>query len=109
MSIKFANFSNGVLSQSEESLAFGAIVVRHEGYWVAVVTAFGNALDEWYFAKERNLHLSGELFAALLAEDIVLVVGQFGGGEVSHVLNETEDRDLDIGIAEQFDTAHYIG
>ena len=73
---------------------------------VAVLT---DALHERNLGEQWDMQFVGKLLAAFLAEDIILVFGQFGRREPCHVLHHTEDGHVHLVVLIHVDTLARIG
>ena len=59
--------------------------------WLALVAILADALYQRYLCQQRTVHFLCEVLCAVFAEDVVLVVGQFGRREVRHILHQTKN------------------
>ena len=100
------NGDNG-LGEVDEGEAGGG--VARKGGGGACVAIVADALNEGDLGEQGYLHLLGELLAAFLAEDVIAVLGQFGGGEPRHVLDEAEDGHVDLLVAIHVDSLAGVG
>ena len=64
------------------------------------VAALADRLYERDFAEQRYMEFFRQTFAAAVTEDIILVVRQFGGCEIRHILDESEYGDIDFVVGE---------
>ena len=95
------------LGEIDEGQTGGGVAAK--GCGGACVAVVADALYERNLRQQGNVHLFSQLLAAFLAEDVVLVFGQFGGGEPCHILDETEDGHIDLLIAVHIDAFAGIG
>ena len=89
----------------DEGLAVGA---SGEGGGLAGISAFTDALDDRDLTEERNAVPVGHLIAAVLAEDVVLVLRKFLGSEPCHVLHETEDPAVYVLVTEHIHAFFHV-
>ena len=89
------------LGEIDEGQTGGGVAAK--GCGGACVAVVADALYERDLCQQGHVHLFGQLL------DIILVVGQFGGGEPCHILDETEDGHIDLLIAVHIDAFAGIG
>ena len=63
-----------------------------------IITTLADALNDRNLSKQRHIHLLSEILAALLTENIILVLWQLGRSEISHILDKTEDRHVHLVV-----------
>ena len=80
-----------------------------ERYGGALVATLADALHDGNLSKQGYLQLLGQLFAALFAEEVVAVLGQFGRGEPGHVLHQTKDGHVDLLVGVHIHSLAGIG
>lgn len=66
----------------------------------ACITAFADGLYERNLSEERYLQFLSQLFAAVLAKDIILIIWQLGGCEPRHILNQAQYGYIDFVVEE---------
>ena len=57
--VEYGNLLCHVFGKGYEGLALGRWVFTEQRNWVPAVAAFGNALHQWYFAKQGYVHIFG--------------------------------------------------
>lgn len=91
LSYRFGLLFHGFCEEAGEVDEGLTIRTVGKGGGLTGVSAFADALDDRNLAEERNAVSVSHFLAAILSEDVVLVLRKFLWCEPGHILHEAED------------------
>ena len=101
------NNCNHSLSKAKESLSCDRIRISCSRS--TVISTLTDTLNQWNLSQQRHTHLLSQILAAILSEDIILVIRKLCRSKVSHILNKSQHRNIHLVICIHINAFDSIG